>query len=450
MAASAKKAVQRKKRPYKRKQKGGTDDATEREAEKARLNEILAKIAAVIADRAFQNQQNAQTLDQRDEINKERKIRKDFILEQIKQNKLDQKLLETKTNLEFQEIITEFLKQKNLRDEIGRNQNIKSKLIDEEKLLELLQREKQLQNQYNSWKRVPQTASTFTNFIRVIWNALKQIGNVIAIIGKQIKDFLSAIKELLSRSKFASYIAIACAIIVLLFGLGFLIFTVRKRSKPSPAPAPAAEQKPTLTEEEEGKGFTRKMPELPDPPALSRFIPSGISTGLGGFFDRIFPTYKARLAAESVAGTLQSNIPPQETTKRERIIGRCDNIRLKETSLNSGGGGVCTSEEVPTPIRWVVDSAKIPDYNMLPDPLKQRVTNNGVKNIITIPWKSDGFVYSPDCARATYGGGSNLANLLSDYNTEFCQKREVDKTKYDEAYRIKKQMDYYKGIDVFE
>ncbi len=112
--------------------------------------------------------------------------------------------------------------------------------------------------------------------------------------------------------------------------------------------------------------------------------------------------------------------------------------------------GVCTSEEVPTPSRWVLESAKRPEYNMLPDPLKQRVTNNGVKNIITIPWKSDGFVYSPDCARATYGGGSNLANLLSDYNTEFCQKREVDKTKYDEAYRIKKQMDYYKGIDVFE
>ena len=292
MAASAKKAVQRKKRPYKRKQKGGTDDATEREAEKARLNEILAKIAAVIADRAFQNQQNAQTLDQRDEINKERKIRKDFILEQIKQNKLDQKLLETKTNLEFQEIITEFLKQKNLRDEIGRNQNIKSKLIDEEKLLELLQREKQLQNQYNSWKRVPQTASTFTNFIRVIWNALKQIGNVISIIGKQLIYFLSAIKELLSRSKFASYIAIACAIIVLLFGLGFLIFTVRKRSKPSPAPAPAAEQKPTLTEEEEGKGFTRKMPELPDPPALSRFIPS---VSLIVYFQRIKPVWQQNL-----------------------------------------------------------------------------------------------------------------------------------------------------------
>ena len=441
MAAAAKKAVQRKKRPYKRKLKGG--DAPLTEEQRQQLANQIVSISEDVAKRADAREQKALLEQERAREESLRKLQRENTKARTDQVILAQKQIAEQTDLTKLQQTSEVLDQARtvedteLKTKQQRNTDINSDLKKKQITGQ------NLSNRYARAKQVTATAETAKNFITVLWNALKEIGGVLAIIGKQIKDFIGAIwKTIASNRPLGHYIALAIVIIVLFVGIGFLVITVKK--KPTPPPKPITEQKPPAVEEKEGEGY--KLQDLKVP---SVSIPNIIPSGIGNFFDRIFPTYKLQNTARNIVGTFQPNLPPQETTKRERIAGRCDNIKLKETSLKSGEGGICTSEEIPQPIRWVIDSAKIPDYNMLPDQLKQQVTNNGTKNIITIPWKSDGFVYSPDCAKATYGD-SKLANLLTDYNTEYCQKREVDKVKYDDAYRVKQQMSYYKGIDVFE
>lgn len=459
MALRPKTAVQRKKRPYKIKHKGGAGESPEQPKkltvlERQQVANYAAQISTKPAARAEGRVTQTLLEENRDKIERERKKRETNIENSTKVSKLLQEKIpeETKSiKLDHASKVLDQAKTVEATDLIQRqqqstdiNRNLAEKRITGE----------QLKNIYARTKQVTATAETGTSFIRVIWRAIKEIGTVIVkifvFIFNNIKQLLGGTKELLSTSKIASYIALILFIIFILFITGYFIVSARKR--PTPAPKPISQQKPTLEEKEEGSGFQLKTPEIPTP--SFNFVPPRIRLGIdnlfGGFFGRVFPGYKAQVFARNFAATVQPNLPPQEITKRQRIAGRCDNIKFKEMSLNSGEGGICTSDEVPTPIRWVIDSAKIPDYNVLPEQLKKEVTNNGTKNIITIPWKSDGFVYSPDCAKATYGGGSNLANLLSDYNTEYCQKREVDKTKYEDAWRIKKQMSYYKGIDVFE
>lgn len=182
------------------------------------------------------------------------------------------------------------------------------------------------------------------------------------------------------------------------------------------------------------------MPSL-SLPSMPRFITDG--------FDRLVPTYKAAMIAQNLAPyTSPIHVPELKTNPREKIVGRCDNLKYMETSLNSGEGGMCTTTDIPKPISWVIDITKSDDYKNLPDQIKKRVGTDGSKNKVTIPWKSDGFVYSPDCEKATFADGTP-ANLYNDHG-EFCKKKEVDKIKYKDAWRIKKQFSYYKGIDAFE
>lgn len=317
---------------------------------------------------------------------------------------------------------------------------------------------------------------TVNIYQRLIWKPLVAIGHLIVKFGQLIRRGWPIIKQVSlavftflfnhRKSAFAPYFTLFLVICLILGLIGFIALASsdspeqdkeKEREQDSPPPPIVdtkdgpfyklpdgtmvpfnADQPPPLQEEEKKSWFSMPSFSLPSMP---RFITDG--------FDRMVPTYKAAMIAQNLAPyTSPIHVPELETKPREKIVGRCDNLKYMETSLKSGEGGMCTTTDVPTPISYVIDITKSDDYKNLPEQLKKRVGTDGSKNRVTIPWKSDGFVYSPDCEKATFADGTP-ANLFNDHG-EFCKKKEVDKTKYQDAWRIKKQFSYYKGIDAFE
>ena len=260
------------------------------------------------------------------------------------------------------------------------------------------------------------------------------------------------------KSAFAPYFTLFL-VICLILGLIGLVALATSEPDPVEETEPAA---PPIEDTDEGPMWVLpdgvKIPviegELPPMPTIEKpswFSMPTFSTPrfLKDLLDRFVPTYKASMIAQNLAPyTSPIHVPELQTTPREKIVGRCDNLKYMETSLKSGEGGMCTTTDVPAPITWVMDITKSDDYKNLPDQIKRRIGTDGSKNKVTIPWKSDGFVYSPDCEKATFADGTP-ANLYNDHG-EYCKKKEVDKIKYNEAWRIRKEFDFYKGIDVFE
>jgi hypothetical protein len=332
-------------------------------------------------------------------------------------------------------------------------------------------------NQENTRKNIKFTSEGLVNiYQRIIWKPLVAIGHLLVKIGQFIRRAWPYLKQLVlalfhflfnhRMSAFAPYFTLFLVICLILGLIGFVALASSNpppedKEKENEGEPPA----PPIEDTEEGPmwvlpdgvrmpvidGQLPPMPTVKKPgwfsmpsfslPSMPRFITDG--------FDRLVPTYKASMIAQSLAPyTSPIHVPELQTTPREKIVGRCDNLKYMETSLKSGEGGMCTTTDVPTPITWVMDVTKSDDYKNLPDQIKKRIGTDGSKNKITIPWKSDGFVYSPDCEKATFADGTS-ANLYNDHG-EYCKKKEVDKIKYKDAWRIKKQFSYYKGIDAFE
>lgn len=136
-------------------------------------------------------------------------------------------------------------------------------------------------------------------------------------------------------------------------------------------------------------------------------------------YDRIFG-YRANLFFQQLDPTLPS-------TPRPTLAGRCDNTTFIEN------GTVCVNNKMPPPIQWVIDSDKIPELKDLPTSIKNKLSKDGVKFTVTIPWKSDGMIYSPDCEKTTFADGTP-AYLLVD-GGGFCKKIELEKPAIYAKYR---------------
>jgi hypothetical protein len=135
--------------------------------------------------------------------------------------------------------------------------------------------------------------------------------------------------------------------------------------------------------------------------------------------------------------------PAPATTGRPTIGGRCDNVEFVEQS----SGGVCVNNNLPAPIRWIIDSDKIPELKELPQNIKDKISNDGKKFIVTIPWKPDGLNYMPDCDQAMFSDGTP-AYLLVD-GGGICKKLEMDKVLQTSAYRYLQDYSKFERLDKF-
>ena len=135
--------------------------------------------------------------------------------------------------------------------------------------------------------------------------------------------------------------------------------------------------------------------------------------------------------------------PAPITENRPTIVGRCDNIDFIEKRV--GNNGVCVSDKLPRPIQWIIDSDKIPELKELPQIIKDKLSKDGKRFSVTIPWKSDGMIYMPDCDKAVFADGTP-AYLLVD-GGGFCKKFELDKVMEMSKYRYIPEYSKYEGLD---
>jgi hypothetical protein len=152
-------------------------------------------------------------------------------------------------------------------------------------------------------------------------------------------------------------------------------------------------------------------------------------------FSKILPGYRSRLMAKSM--TPYSGVIP--STPREKILGRCDNITMREVS-GGKGGGLCERTVVPNDIRWIINPETIPELEEIPSLIKSKIAGeNGEKYTVSIPWKiypgGDGMNYYPDCSQAKFSDGTDASKLFIDNGTTSCTKRVVSRTQHSEAYR---------------
>jgi len=239
-------------------------------------------------------------------------------------------------------------------------------------------------------------ASNRVDFIgtQVTQNRLNIFKNIVDIITKPFRKVGSVVFD--GKNPIAHYVALAVVILVLIGGLSF-VFTSGPR-----------------------KGMFRSLTSNP----------YNVVTRI---FAKLLPGYRSRLMAKSL--TPYSGLVP--SVPRKKIIGRCDNMTMREASTK--GGGLCERVILPKDIRWVLDSENIPEMDKIPSLLKSKLTGeNGEKYIVYIPWKiypSDGLNYYPDCSKAKFSDGTDASGLFTDNDTAFCTKKYVRRSTYEPRYR---------------
>lgn len=212
---------------------------------------------------------------------------------------------------------------------------------------------------------------------------------------EKLGQFLRALAQFFFKRDYpiAHYVALILVIIFLIYGFSFLVVRSRKR-----------------------KDKKKK-----------------------GFWERIFG-YRFSNTFQRISGVKPVTDP------RPTIVGRCDNVDFIEKRV--GNGGVCVTDKLPKPLEWIIDSDKIPELKELPQSIKDRLSNDGLKFKVTIPWKAEGLVYVPDCDKAMFADGTP-AYLLVD-GKDVCRKFELDKIINTSKLRYNK--DYYskyEGLDKF-
>lgn len=215
-------------------------------------------------------------------------------------------------------------------------------------------------------------------------------------IASAIWTFLSAIGRtfLVLLRDLSPYIALAIVIIVFI-----IIFTSSGSSRPA---------NPKMA-----------SPQAPKPP----------SYGFGWS-----PGYKVRSVFNYFNGNVKSIQRPIEKW------GRCDNREWQH--MGGNGAGLCVRTYKPKDIEWSLSPDKIPDLKRLPKVLSDKITNNGDKLRIYIPWAEQGPFYVPQCSKAyfktlaTDGTEKQVSatHLLKD-NGLTCERMSFASQKYGVLYR---------------
>lgn len=110
---------------------------------------------------------------------------------------------------------------------------------------------------------------------------------------------------------------------------------------------------------------------------------------------KIFPT--SSMSAFSRWNPMSSKTP---SIPRPLLgSGRCDNVTWKETGTD-GSSGFCTKTYQPERIKWLMELDRMPELAKLPEELQKKITRNGDKLQVYIPYAQQGTFYVPQCSQA--------------------------------------------------
>jgi hypothetical protein len=114
-----------------------------------------------------------------------------------------------------------------------------------------------------------------------------------------------------------------------------------------------------------------------------------------GFFE---PSYQLRSFFSSLRFG-KKDLPFIE--RRKLRSGRCDNIKWMETG-GEGQDGLCIRTYKPKPIRWVLDTDRMPELEKMPEQIVMDLKSGGDHLTVYIPWEQQGTFYVPQCDKAYY------------------------------------------------
>lgn len=230
----------------------------------------------------------------------------------------------------------------------------------------------------------------WSGIFSAIWSFLSSIGKV----------FLVLLRDL------SPYIALAIVIIVFI-----IIFSTGSSSRPA------------------------------NPRYANRNAPRSSSYNIFGWLS---PGYKVRSMMNYFNGNVKSIQRPIEKW------GRCDNMEWQH--MGGNGSGLCVRTYKPKDIEWSLSPDKIPDLKKLPKTVSDKITNNGERLKIYIPWAEQGPFYVPQCSKAYFktlaSDGTekqvSATHLLKD-NGLTCERMSFTAEKYGVSYRPvgSKKLDEY-------
>jgi len=131
----------------------------------------------------------------------------------------------------------------------------------------------------------------------------------------------------------------------------------------------------------------------------------------------------------------------QDGIQRKKINGRCDMIEWREV------GGLCQKTNTPKSIRWVLSASQMPELSNLPASIVNKITNNGNKLVIDIPYAKVGTQYIPDCNNMTFFDGKRASLFIqNNQKDELCRFIEKPSKKYADTKikRSSKEKNVYK------
>lgn len=232
---------------------------------------------------------------------------------------------------------------------------------------------------------------------------LRMIGQIIKNIGLLIKNMLRPIGIIMKD--LSPYLALALVIMVVFMGWKFGPPKIRR-------------------------GTTNNKSNNLYNAAKTRW--QRFKSWIGGLFAMITPGHQWKTflrMLNPLAGSFTKLPRPR------MIYGRCDQVTWRELG-GDGRAGLCARTYAPKDINWVMDTEKMPDMNRMPEEMYQKVTKDGRRLQVTIPWALQGTFYVPQCSKAVFGDGASAAGLFKDEGMT-CRKKEVTVPTYNERYRVK-------------
>ena len=152
------------------------------------------------------------------------------------------------------------------------------------------------------------------------------------------------------------------------------------------------------------------------------------------------PSYKTKIMFAGTNNEKMNEIP------RDEINGRCDNMEYYQ--LSSNDNGLCTKTTKPKDLQWNINTNINKELSSsIPTNIVSKLSNEGKKFIVKIPWKQSGMEYVPDCDNMKYIDGTKV-NLFTD-NGKTCKMIIDEQQEYSEVGRYASNSDKYKGLDEF-
>ena len=191
--------------------------------------------------------------------------------------------------------------------------------------------------------------------------------------------------------------------------------------------------------------------QSPYAPRFKIMIFNNIFNYVAKIFLYITPSYKFRIFTKSI--TPYTGVDP--TTVRPTIIGRCDNLIMREISSKTGAG-LCVNTMQPDPIKWIISPESMPELQDLDPIIRSKIEGvDGEKSIVNIPWKvygQDGMNYYPDCSKAIFSDGKSASYLFQDNGINSCNRKVLSRKTYTSKNRPiniggTDSENKYKGLD---